>query len=476
MSQLIWKTEKRRVKELIPADYNPRKRNEDKQKILEESMRKFNLVDTPVINLDNVLIAGHRRLEYFIEQRDLELEIDVRVPSRLLTEKEVKEYMLLSNTHSGEWDLPKLEEHFSGIFEGIVDLPSVAAALPSIEQLTQTKDKEREVIEDEFNDLPSEEKDAITQLHDVYDIGKHRVICGDSTDVNVIGRLMNGLFADMSFIDPPYNLAPEQFSGFGRNEAVGFVMGAGEMTTNEFVTFLEDIFKNMIRYSKNGSIHYVCMDWKHQLEIMMAGKLFSEFKNMIVWNKNNGGMGTFYRSKHELIYMFQNNQEVAEEFMSELELQTRLNAIEQTGYEEGHELVYIFKNGRDRNINNFKLGETGRYRTNVWDYPSMSSLNKTSDVTTKDHPTPKPLKLVGDAIMDCSYIDNIITDFCLGSGSTLMASEQTDRVCYGSELYPGYCDLIVRRYIRFRKMQGKPIEIKRNGKLLTQKELKEYEV
>lgn len=473
MSQLYWKTEQRKVRDLIPSDYNPRTRDDDGQKVLEESLNEFNLVDTPVINLDNTLIAGHRRLEYFIERGQLDLEIDVRVPSRMLTEGELKRYMILSNSHAGKWDLPKLEEHFGDIYKDIMvnELPSLDVTLPSADQVTQQKDAERVIIEDEFNDLPPEPENTITVLNDLYELGKHRVICADSTDVNAIGRLMAGQYADMIFEDPPYNLAPEQFSGFGKNEAQTFLMGAGEMTENEFVEFLKKVFRIQIRYSKKGSIHYVCMDWKHVNEITTAGKLFSEFKNMIVWNKNNGGMGTFYRSKHELIFMYQNNEDIPDEAIDK-----RITEIEDTGYESAQELIFIFKNGRERNINNFMLGQTGRYRTNVWDYPGASSFNKSSDVSTKDHPTPKPLKLVADATMDCSLINHIILDLFLGSGSTVISSEQTDRVCYGAELAPWFCDLIVRRYVRFMRNAGKAIVVKKNGVLLTKEELKAYEI
>jgi len=472
MNQLKWTTEQRRIRDLIPADYNPRERDEGGQSVLEKSMDKFNLVDTPVINKDDTLISGHRRLEYYIEKGLLDEEIDVRVPSRLLTEDEVKEYMLLANSHAGKWSLPKLEEHFNGLYQKILvnELPSIDdTTLPSAEQITQSKDAEREVIEDEFNDLPP--KEPITRLNDLYELGEHRLICGDSTDVNVVGRLMGGKYAHMVFTDPPYNLAPEQFSGFGKNESQTFAMGVGEMSEEQFTQFLKDCFQVLIRYSMKGSIHYVCMDWKHVLEIRTAGKVYSEYKNMIVWNKNNGGMGTFYRSKHELIFMFQNTEELPEEIID-----ARITDIEETGYESHHELIFTFKNGRERNINNFMLGQTGRYRTNVWDYPGASSFNKSADVNTKDHPTPKPVKLVADAIMDCSLIGHIILDIFSGSGTTIIASEQTDRICYAVDLDPGYCDLNVRRYIRYMRNAGKPIVVKKNGVVLTKEQLKEYEV
>lgn len=472
MSRLFWITEKRKVKDLIPSDYNPRQKDEKGQSVLEKSMDQFGLVDTPVINLNEQLISGHRRLEYYIQRGLLDKMIDVRVPSRMLTEDEVKQYMLLANTHAGKWDLIKLEEEFGDIYKDIMvnELPSIEdTVLPSAEQITQSKDKERKVIEDEFDDLPP--KDPLTQLNDLYELGEHRLICGDSTDMNVVGRLMGGKFAHMIFTDPPYNLTPEQFSGFGKNKSQTFAMGVGEMSEDQFIEFLKKCFLVLIRYSVKGSIHFVCMDWKHVLEIRTAGKVYSEFKNMIVWNKNNGGMGTFYRSKHELIFTFQNKEELPEELLN-----SRITDIEQAGYEQQHELIFTFKSGKERNINNFMLGQTGRYRTNVWDYPGASSLNKSSDVNTKDHPTPKPVKLVADAIMDCSLTGHIILDIFSGSGTTIIASEQTDRVCYAVDLDPGYCDLNIRRYIRYCKNTGKQCLIKKNDVVLTKSQLKEYEL
>ena len=471
MERLEWKTEQRKVRDLIPTDYNPRKRNEEKQKKLHASIDKFNLVEIPVINKDNHIIAGQRRWESYADRNRLDEMIDVRVPCRMLTQDEVKEYMLISNTHAGEWDVIKLEENFAEIYKDIiVDLPSIGdVALPSAEQVTQQQDAEREIIEDEFNDLPP--FNPVTQKDDLYELGPHRLICGDSTDVNIVGRLMAGLMAHMVFADPPYNLSPDQFSGFGSNKVKGFKMGVGEMTEEQFIEFLKKAFLLLVRYSMKGSIHYICMDWKHVLEIRTAGKVYSEYKNMIVWNKSNGGMGTFYRSKHELIFMFQNNQELPEDIIS-----SRIDNIEKHGYESNHELIFSFKNGREKHINNFMLGQTGRYRTNVWDYPGANAFNKTNDVNTKDHPTPKPVKLVADAIMDCSLIGHIILDTFSGSGTTIIASEQTERICHAVELDPAYCDLNVRRYIRYMRNAGKTVIIKRNGIALTKEELKEYEL
>lgn len=468
MEQLIWHTEKRVVKDLIRLDYNPRKRNEDKQNELRQSLSDFNLVDTPVLNLDGVLISGERRLEALFELDRGNDIIDVRLPNRLLTEEEVKRYCLLANTHAGEWDLPKLEAHFSDIYKEILSLPSFDSVdLPSAEVMTRESDAKRDIIEDEFNDIPEDDYVPITQVGDLYELGPHRLICGDATCINTIGRLMAGKLADIVFTDPPYNLSMDTFSGFGKKEARTFVMGAGEMSENEFVLFLRKCFKVLIQYTRKGSIHYVCMDWKHVNEISTAGKIYSDFKNMIVWNKTNAGMGSFYRSKHELIFMYEND-------VDPNSLEERIDTISTNGYEAAHELVFVYKNGKIKHVNNFMLGQTGRYRTNVWTYPGANQLRNKADVTTKDHPTPKPIKMIADALMDCSLIGDTALDTFIGSGSTIIASEQTDRIGYGSELDPSYCDLTVRRYCRFCRNTGRSVTIKKNGVVLTKKEISAY--
>lgn len=226
----------------------------------------------------------------------------------------------------------------------------------------------------------------------------------------------------MVFTDPSYNVKVKSIVGSGKNTYEEFAMASGEMSADEFVEFLTNIFTNYIAFSKKGSIHYVCMDWKHIFEIMSAGrKTYTEFKQLCVWNKDNGGMGTFYRNKHEL--------------------------------------VFVFKNGSEPHTNNFELGQYGRHRTNIWDYPAVNSFAGRKMVEDEDgkkvlgsskelemHPTVKPLKLIADAILDCSNAGELIADFFMGGGTTLIAAEKTDRICYGMEISPRYCDVIVKRW------------------------------
>lgn len=436
MERLYWITEQRRVRDLIPLDFNPRKVNKEKQKKLIESIGTFNLVEIPVINKDNRLIAGQRRYEalWFAGKQD-EL-IDVRVPNRMLTEEEVKRYNLISNTHAGDWDMEKLEEFFSEVeYKDIIpDLPDYKPTeLPPVD-MVKAKQELKEVVEDEFNEEPP--RDPVTKPGDLYELNRHRLLCADSTDSRAVEKLMNGKLAQMVFTDPPYNVKISGISGLGKIKHDEFKMASGEMNQSRFVRFLEDIMLNLIKFSRNGSIHYICMDWKHLNELSTAGKLYKEFKQLIIWVKDNGGMGSFYRSQHELIF--------------------------------------VYKNGRAKHTNNFELGQNGRYRTNVWQYSGMNSLASKERDSLSDHPTIKPVKLVADAILDCSLENEIILDLFLGSGTTIIASEQTNRTCYGQEMDEKYCDTIIRRYLRFMKQYGLPVTIKRNGVTLEPEELAKF--
>jgi DNA modification methylase len=206
-------------------------------------------------------------------------------------------------------------------------------------------------------------------------------------------------------------------------------MASGEMSEQEFIDFLTIVFKNLCAVSKDGSIHYHCMDWKHIYEIMVAGRAaYTEFKQLCVWNKDNGGMGSFYRSKHELIS--------------------------------------VFKNGTATHTNNFELGQHGRYRTNVWDYAGINSFTnqardrrESGEVSVgseelKMHPTVKPVKLVADAILDCSLHGELILDLFGGSGTTLIACEKTSRRARCIELEPKYVDVAIRRWQKLTKQNA----------------------
>jgi len=429
MKKLEWTTKKVMVKELIKLEFNPRKITEDKRKKLIESLEKFNLVEIPAVNTDMKIIGGNQRVTALLLAGRGEEEIDVRYPNRKLSDKEVKEYCIISNTHAGEFDFDMLEMDFADI--NFADIGFDLAGLDAWGIAKEKKAKKLEAKEDDY-DVPEGGIETEIVLGDLFEIGEHRLLCGDSRDSDQVAKLMNGEKADMVFTDPPYNVKINNIVNSGKVQHYEFKMASGELSINEFIDFLTSVFNNLIIFSKNGSIHYICMDWKHIFEIISAGRnCYSQLKNLCIWNKDNGGMGTFYRSKHELIF--------------------------------------VFKNGTEKNINNFELGQHGRYRTNVWDYASINSFSNRERIGNRSvghsdldyHPTVKPIPLVADAILDCSNENNVIVDLFLGSGTTMIASHQLKRKCYGMELDPKYCQVIIDRMLKL----DNTLVIKRNGEL-----------
>jgi DNA modification methylase len=218
--------------------------------------------------------------------------------------------------------------------------------------------------------------------------------------------------AAMIFTDPPYNVPIQgHVSGLGKARHREFVQASGEMTQAEFATFLERVCALMRDYSSDGSLHFICMDWRHIADLITVGwRVYSELKNVCVWVKPNGGMGALYRSRHEL--------------------------------------VALFKAGSGKHSNNVRLGVHGRYRTNVWEYDGMNSFQRQRDKNLAMHPTVKPVAMIADAILDCSNRGDLVLDPFVGSGSTILAAERTGRRCRAIELDPAYVDVALARYQR----------------------------
>ena len=240
---------------------------------------------------------------------------------------------------------------------------------------------------------------------DVFEIGKHRLIFGDATNRNDIAKLMDGKLADMIFTDPPFNLASDRIGSIASN--TDFINGGGELTTQEFTDFLTKISANLYEFSVDNSIHFICINWKNILPMMLATKCYDKFKSLIVWNKMNGGLGGFYRSQYELIFVFQK--------------------------------------GKGSSIQNFSFKD---YRTNIWNFNGQGVFGfDRNQGIERVHPTIKPIKLVADAIKDCSNENDIILDLFGGSGTTMVASHLKNRICFMSELDEKYCNVIIRRML-----------------------------
>ena len=270
---------------------------------------------------------------------------------------------------------------------------------------------DNEEASDPADDIPdTSNDDPISKIGDLWVLGENRCYCGDALEQSSYDKLMAGAEAGMVFTDPPYNVPIDgHVSGKGKVKHREFPMASGEMTALEYTSFLQTSLSLSAGVSRDGAIHYACVDWRHSLELFLAGsETYSEHKNIVVWVKNNSGMGSQYRSQHEFIF--------------------------------------VYKHGTAPHINNIQLGRYGRNRSNIWKYPGVNSFGKNRNAELAMHPTVKPVAMIKDAILDSSNRGDIILDPFLGSGTTLIAAEQTGRLGYGMELDPLYVDTIVRRW------------------------------
>jgi DNA modification methylase len=264
--------------------------------------------------------------------------------------------------------------------------------------------------QDASEERPRPPGPAVARIGDLFRLGRHRLLVGDATSVPAIARLLNGRAAGMAFADVPYNL---QIDGFvsKRGTKREFVAASGEMSSSEFIKFLGDFMATACQFSSPSALHFICIDWRHMREPMeAAGSHYNAMLNVCVWVKDRPGQGSHWRSQHEMIF--------------------------------------VYRVGKARHLNNVQLGRYGRARSNVWQYPAASSFLK-SDPQAElvgGHPTPKNKAMVADAILDCTRRGDIVLDPFLGSGTTLIACEDTSRDCYGMDLDPLYADLSVRRW------------------------------
>jgi len=258
--------------------------------------------------------------------------------------------------------------------------------------------------------LPPRQAEAVSRLGDLWHLGDHRLLCGDACDPASYADLLADERARVVFTDPPYNVPIDgHVSGLGAVKHREFKMASGEMTSAEFEHFLRTVFGHLASFSADGALNFICMDWRHMAEVIDAASgIYSELKNVCVWNKNNGGMGSLYRSKHEF--------------------------------------VFVYKAGTAPHLNMIELGKHGRYRTNVWDYAGVNTFRSGRDAELEMHPTVKPTALVIDAIKDCSRRGEIVLDAFAGSGTTIMAAHKSRRRARAIELDPLYVDVAIRRW------------------------------
>ena len=393
---------------LIAYDRNARRHSDKQVTQIATSIKKFGFVNPVLIGADNIVIAGHGRVLAAIQ---LDLGEVPTIGLAHFSDGEQRAYVIADNrlAELSGWDRGILAIELTSLADLELDFDLEITGFETAE-LDILLDGDVDEGDDPDDVLPmSEPGVAVTQLGDVWQLGDHHLICGDARLESTYAALMRGDQARMVFTDPPYNVKiGGHVCGSGAIQHSEFAMASGEMDKAGLTQFLQNSLMNMGKVSVDGAIHFVCMDWRHIDELQTAGDgVYSELKNLIVWKKTNGGMGTFYRSQHEL--------------------------------------VFAYKIGTSPHINTFGLGESGRYRTNVWEYPDVNSFGA-SQKDLELHPTVKPVALVADAIKDVSRRGDIVLDGFGGSGTTLIAAQRCGRVAQLVELDPLYCDVICRRF------------------------------
>lgn len=406
-----------RIEHLAIADLKPNPRNARRHSSkqlhqIAASIREFGFNSIVVIDEDNVILVGHGRVEA-AKLAGLSTLPVLRV-THLTAEQKVG-FSLADNkiALNSDWDMEQLTILWRELSaqELSFDLEVTGFETAEIDLLI---DGPTVAVKADGADLvPDQQAEAVSRLGDLWHLGDHRLICADACDKLAYTDLMAGEQARLIFADAPYNVPIDgHVGGLGAVKHREFQMASGEMTPAEFEQFLKTVFANMAEASIDGAIHFLCMDWRHMTEVMGAAySIYSELKNLCVWNKNNGGMGSFYRSKHELIF--------------------------------------VYKVGTAPHINTVELGKNGRYRTNVWDYAGVNTWRAGRDADLEMHPTVKPTALVIDAIKDCSRRGEIVLDAFSGSGTTIIAAHKCRRRARAIELDPLYVDVAIRRWQNF---------------------------
>ncbi len=406
-----------------PGDLKPYSRNartHSPKQIAEiaASIKAFGFINPVLIDKDNAIVAGHGRVE---AAKLLDLATVPTIRLEHLTEAQKRAYILADNklAEKAGWDREILAIELQNLMaiELEFDISVTGFEMPEIDVLIEGLDA-KPAKNDPADEVPVVEGPAVTRLGDIWQIGPHRLICGDATAPETYQRLLAGEAAQLVFTDPPYNVKIDgHVSGLGAVKHREFAMASGEMTEAEFTGFLGGVFDNLVAASNDGAVHFICMDWRHMGEALVAARdRYADLKNLCVWAKTNGGMGSLYRSQHEL--------------------------------------VFVFKVGTAPHINHVELGKHGRYRTNVWTYAGANAFSATRNDDLAMHPTVKPVALVADAILDCSARKGIVLDAFAGSGTTLVAAHKTGRRGYGIELDPLYCDVILKRLTKVAKAEA----------------------
>jgi DNA modification methylase len=385
----------RPIGELKLNPTNPRRHSKKQVRQIANSIKTFGFNVPVLVDADVNVIAGHGRL---LACRELGMSEVPTLCLEHLTEAQIRAFTIADNrlTEIASWDDQLLAEQLQelSLLDLDFDIEVTGFEMGEIDLRIASLEDEAELGDDPADTLPElPARPPITKLGDLWLLGTHRVLCGNALECTDFDTLMGEERAALAFTDPPYNVPIDgHASGLGAIHHRPFPMASGEMDEAAFTAFLSQACRNLAAFSADGSIHFVCMDWRHVVELLTAGRdVYSELKNVCVWVKDNAGMGSLYRSQHEL--------------------------------------VLAFKHGRNGHRNNVQLGQFGRNRSNVWRYPGANSFARSGEGGNllALHPTVKPVAMVADAMLDCSARGDIVLDPFLGSGTTVIAAERTGR-------------------------------------------------
>ena len=403
------------VESLLPDPKNARLHSEKQVRQIARSIKTFGFNVPLLVDADLRLVAGHGRLSACKRLGVAQVPV-IRLEH--LSEDQIRAFMIADNrlTETAAWDERLLGEQFKILSEAEINftLDITGFEVSEIDLFIENLNPASTQDLDFGESIPIKSGPPVSRKGNIWVLGRHRLLCGDALNKRNYEALMVDKKAQMVFIDPPYNDPIDGYvTGFGKVHHPEFSMASGEMSEYEFTEFLKTIFVQLAANSADGALEYICMDWRHIGELLSAARSIGvEQKSLCVWIKDNAGQGSLYRSQHELIL--------------------------------------VFKNGKKPHRDNIQLGQFGRYRTNVWQYPRVNSLsgNANNEKLSALHPTIKPVDLVADAILDCTARGEVVLDAFVGSGTTVIASERVGRICYAMELEPTYVDLAVRRWQR----------------------------
>lgn len=395
---------------LRPYPGNARSHSRKQLKLIADSINRFGFTNPILITDDFEVVAGHGRLQ---AAKSLGLELVPVIALDTLSGADKKALIIADNriAELAGWDRDILAIEYQGLLDlQFDDIEVTGFSLGEIDTILDEASEKTPVGPGPEDLLPPVVTAPVSRKGDLWILGSHRLLCGDARSDSDYARLLGDEAADLVLTDPPFNVRVDgNVSGLGKVRHQEFAMASGEMSEAEFTAFLSTFLSHSTARSRSGAILFVFMDWRHLFELTCAGREQGlDLKNLIVWAKDNAGMGTFYRSKHEL--------------------------------------VFVFKNGDAAHTNTFELGQHGRYRTNVWEYAGVNTFRAGRLDELAMHPTVKPVSMLADAIRDVTKRGAIVLDPFAGSGSTLIAAEKTGRQARCIEYEPKYCDVIVRRW------------------------------